>query len=139
MPPKHQISGGLQRRGAEWVNWRLSFNNQLPADWSAKEAAQNPDPWLSDNATLHALRRLAIQADQPACALLLSLRGQDIDKQRHLEAVMGESAAAAKACEAVQAARDSLRLAQREAPALLTQCAAGDCLPAHVQPPTHCP
>ena len=57
---------------------------------------------------LHALRRLAIQADQPACVLLLSLRGQDVDKQRQLEAAVGENAVAARAYEAVQAARDSL-------------------------------
>ena len=105
MAPKKQTVTGLQRRGAEWINWSLSFN-QLPTDWSAREAAQNPEPWLSDHALLHALRRMAIQGDQPACALLLSLRGQDVEKQRQLEAVKG--AAAAKAGDAVQVARASL-------------------------------
>ena len=107
MAPKKKTVTGLQRINSEWITWGLSFN-QLPADWSAREAAQNPEPWLADNALLHALRRLAIQADQPACRLLLSLRGQDFEKQRQLQAEINKNAAATQAHNAVQTARDSL-------------------------------
>ena len=107
MAPKKKTVAGLQRFGAEWINWGLSFD-QLPADWSAKEATQNPQPWLEEHALLHALRRLAIQADQPACRLLLSLRGQDFEKQRQLLAAIEHNATAAQANVAVMAARASL-------------------------------
>eukprot|EP00973_Karenia_brevis_P073033 10143172-Karenia_brevis.AAC.1 len=66
MAPKKKGLAGLQRVKHKWINYGLSFH-QLPADWSAQEAAQNPEPWLSEHALLHALRRLTIQADQPAC------------------------------------------------------------------------
>ena len=107
MAPKKKTVTGLQRIGCEWYTWGLPFD-KLPADWSVREAAQNPGPWLSDTALLHALRRQAIQADQPSCRLLLSLRGQDFDKQRQLEAAVDNDAAAKQADDAVRAARASL-------------------------------
>jgi len=107
MAPKKKSVAGLQRIRCEWITWGLPFD-KLPADWSAREAAQNPGPWLSDTALLHALRRLAIQADQPSCRLLLSLRGQDIEKQRQLKAAVDNNVAAKQADTAVKAARASL-------------------------------
>eukprot|EP00969_Alexandrium_andersonii_P302212 13359261-Alexandrium_andersonii.AAC.1 len=65
MPPKRQLTG-LQRVGCEWVNYTLAFG-ALPEDWAAAEAAKYPAPWLDDRPNLHALRRLAIMADAPAC------------------------------------------------------------------------
>ena len=106
-PKKTKTVAGLQRRGAEWVNLGLCFD-QLPADWSAKEALHNPEVWLSEHASLHALRRLAIQADQPACKFLPSLKGRDFEKQRQLPAEIGKNAAATRADGAVKSARASL-------------------------------
>ena len=114
-PKKNKTIAGLQRCGSEWVSWGLGFD-QLPADWSAKEALQNPEPWLSEHATLHALRRLAILADQPACILLLSLRGQDFEKKRQLCAEIGKNAAATRADAAVKSARASLAQQGAELP-----------------------
>ena len=105
MPPKRQPTG-LQRVGCEWVNYTLSFA-ALPEDWAAMEAAANPTPWEGGSPHLHALRRLAIMADAPACRLLLSLRGSDREKEAQLRVLVeqGSDKAALAAGIAVAVAR----------------------------------
>ena len=55
-----------------------------PTDWAETEASQCPEPWLGNNPNLHALRRMAILADAGAVRLLLSLRGQDREKEQQI-------------------------------------------------------
>ena len=81
MPPKRQVTG-LQRVGAEWVSYNIRGEfAELPVDWAEIEASQHPEPWLGNNPNLHALRRMAILTDAGAVRLLLSLRGQDREKE----------------------------------------------------------
>jgi hypothetical protein len=78
------MATGLRHVRGEWVSDTLTFA-ALPPDWSEIEASQQPDPWLSANAHLHALRRMAIMADAGAVKLLLALEeGSDTDKQAQL-------------------------------------------------------
>ena len=100
MPPKRlqrapkasrQVTG-LQRVGAEWVSYTLNFA-ELPVDWAEIEASQLPGPWLDNNPHLHALRRMAILADAGAVRLLLSLRGQDREKEQQILDRAGDQAA----------------------------------------------
>ena len=57
---------------------------ELPADWAEMEARQHAEPWLDSNPNLHVLRRMAIMADAGAVRLLLSLHGQDRDKEQQI-------------------------------------------------------
>ena len=117
MAPKNKKAcHGLQRVNGEWVNDALVFGT-LPADWSAHEAAANPEPWVSSCALLHALRRLAILADPAACKLLLSLHGQDIAKEQQIRAKVGADPAATRASEAISVARSRAEEPSPEEPA----------------------
>ena len=80
MAPKRKIVG-LQRLNGEWINDCLVMAS-LPTDWAEEEAKGFPDPWLDMNPALHALRRLAILADAGAVRLLLSISGEDRNKER---------------------------------------------------------
>ena len=101
MSPKRQVAG-LQRAGNEWVSNTLNFA-ELPADWAEIEASQYPEPWLGSNPNLHALRRMAILADAGAVRLLLSLRGQDGEKEQQILDRAGDKTAD-RAIEAAQSA-----------------------------------
>ena len=102
MPTKTKVTG-LHRVGTEWVSTTLNFAT-LPADWSECEASQHPDPWLGARPNLHALRRMAIMADAGAVRLLLSLRGQDKEKEEQILAQAGQDKAAQRAIEAARSA-----------------------------------
>ena len=102
MPPERQVTG-LQRIGTEWVSYTLNFA-QLPADWAEIEASQRPEPWLDSCPNLHALRRMAILADAGAVRMLLSLRGQDREKERQILDRAGDKAAD----RAIEAARSAM-------------------------------
>ena len=99
----HRRVTGLQRIGTEWVSYTLNFA-ELPSDWAEIEASQHPEPWLNNNPNLHALRRMAILADAGAVRLLLSLRGQDREKERQILDRAGDKAAD----RAIEAARSAL-------------------------------
>jgi hypothetical protein len=101
MPPKRQITG-LQRVNGEWVSNTLNFA-ELPSDWAEIEASQYADPWLGSCPNLHALRRMAILANTGAVKLLLSLRGQDREKERQILEAQDNAAHRAK-----EAARTAL-------------------------------
>ena len=64
-----------------------------------------PEPWLSVNPSLHALRRLAILADAGAVRLLLSLSGEDRTKEQRIQDAAADDKVAARAIVAAQAAR----------------------------------
>ena len=122
-PKKKKACHGLQRVNGEWVNDALVFG-ALPVDWSAQEAAVNPEPWDSSRALLHALRRMAILCDPAACKLLLSLQGHDIAKEQQIQAKVGTNPAATRASEAVRVARS--RASPKEpAPRCATSAAHG--------------
>ena len=82
----------------------------IPADWSEIEASQTPEPWLDKRAHIHALRRMAIMADAGAVKLLLSLEGQDREKQAQLVAKVGSDSAATRVDKAVHAAQAFLTI-----------------------------
>ena len=103
MAPKKRQVAGLQRVGSEWVSYTLNFA-ALPPDWAEIEASQRPQPWLDSNPNLHALRRMAIMADAGAVRFLLSLRGQDREKEQKILAQAGHDKAAHRATEAARTA-----------------------------------
>ena len=102
MPPKRQVTG-LHRIGTEWVSYTLNFV-ELPAGWADIEASQHAEPWLDSNPNLHVLRRMAIMADAGAVRLLLSLRGQDREKEEQILAQAGHDKVAQRATEAARTA-----------------------------------
>ena len=102
MPPKRQVTG-LQRVKGEWVSYTLTFS-ALPPDWAEIEASQRPEPWLDSCPNLHALRRMAILADAGAVRFLLSLRGQDREKEQQILAQVGHDKAAQRVTEAARSA-----------------------------------
>ena len=102
MAPKRQVTG-LQRVGGEWVSYTLNFA-ALPPDWAEIEASQHPEPWLDSNPNLHALRRMAIMADAGAVRFLLSLRGQDREKEAEILAQAKQNKVAQRATEAARSA-----------------------------------
>ncbi len=117
MPHKRKATG-LHRVDGEWVNYTLSFT-ALPKDWPAQEAARNPTPWLNNAPLLHAMRRLAVMADVAASRRLLSLRGQDVEKEQQLRALVEQADKAAMAASrAVQVARAYLTT-NRSVPSLI--------------------
>ena len=103
MPPKKQVAG-LQRVNGEWVSYSLKFCPLSP-DWAEAEAIQHPHGW-GVRPNLHALRRMAIQADVGSVRLLLSLRGQDFEKEEQILASNDKVAQRAK--EAAQRATASI-------------------------------
>ena len=103
MAPKKRQVTGLQRVDGEWVSYTLNFA-ALPQDWAEIEASQHPDPWLHGRPNLHALRRMAIMADAGAVRFLLSLRGQDREKEEQILAQAAHDKAAQRAIEAARSA-----------------------------------
>ena len=103
MAPKKRQVTGLQRVDGEWVSYTLNFAT-LPPDWAEIEASQRPEPWLGGRPNLHALRRMAIMADAGAVRFLLSLRGQDREKEEQILAQAGHDKAAQRAIEAARSA-----------------------------------
>jgi hypothetical protein len=113
MAPKKQVIG-LQRVGGEWVWYALKFET-LPPDWAETEAKEFALPWQGATPNLHALRRMAIQADPGAVKLLLSLRGQDWQKEAELLArAQGQNAAAQRATMAARSALAYLATHERD-------------------------
>jgi hypothetical protein len=105
MAPKTKRVPGLHRSDCgEWINTALILE-ALPPDWAVVEASDRPEPWLVANASLHALRRLAIMADTASARLLLKLTGRDFEKEHQIIQAAEDDPAAAKACAAVQSAR----------------------------------
>lgn len=102
MAPKRQVTG-LQRVGGEWVSYTLNFA-ALPPDWAEIEASQHPEPWLDSNPNLYALRRMAIMADAGAVRFLLSLCGQDREKEAEILAQAKQNKVAQRATEAARSA-----------------------------------
>jgi hypothetical protein len=102
MAPKRQVTG-LQRVGGEWVSYTLNFA-ALPPDWAEIEASQHPEPWLDSNPNLYALRRMAIMADAGAVRFLLSLCGQDREKEAEILAQAKQNKVAQRATEAARTA-----------------------------------
>ena len=114
MAPKSRKITGLQRLHNEWINDCLVLES-LPTDWAEDEARRYPEPWLSPNPSLHALRRLAILADTGAVRLLLSISGEDWKKEQLIHAAVDKDVVAARAVEAAQKARAYIETNPREA------------------------
>ena len=102
---------GLRRVNGEWVSDILHFM-ALPPDWAEIEASQHPAPWLDSCPNLHALRRMAIMADTGAVRFLLSLQGQDREKEQQILAQANQNKAAQRAKAAAQSALAYLACAQ---------------------------
>ena len=113
MAPKRKFVG-LQRLHDEWINNCLVMES-LQTDWAEEEARMFPEPWLNQNSSLHALRRLAILADAGAVRLLLSISGQDCKKERLIHAAADTDVVAARAVEAARNARAFIAANPREA------------------------
>ena len=101
----------MRRVKGEWILETPRFT-ALPPDWAVIEARQRPEPWLN-NPNLHALRQMALMADTRAVRLLLSLQGQDREKEQQILTDQNETAQ-----HAIAAAQSAL--AYLRAPATLS-------------------
>lgn len=82
---------------------------EMATNWPADEALANPDVWLGTTPHLHCLQRMALMTGNPGSTrLLISLKGQNVSREKQLVALIGKSPVADKVQQFVLEAQASL-------------------------------